>query len=467
MTAICRMTAIYRMKRFTVIASEAKQSREFQRFYGGLHRVINGRNGGRGRILFEGFLVALYVQKFGGTSVGDIDCIRRVARKICQTRQAGHDVVVVVSAMGHETDRLIDLVHSISKTPQPREYDALIATGEQVSAAMVSLALNDAGCLARSYNGVQARILTNPRHSKAQITRIDPVAIQADLQKGIVPVVTGFQGVDAEGNITTIGRGGSDTTAVMLAAALNADECQIYTDVEGIYTSDPRIVHEARRLSQITFEEMLELARLGAEVLQTSSVRLAERHRVPLRVLSSFVEGDGTLVTFNQAELLEPIVSGIAFARDQAKLTVRGLPTDSQWIDHWSQAIHEAIIEVDMMVETPPLDNQKMDFSFTVPLTDYPQALLISNKLLQKLNFSCEILVNDRVAKLSLVGIGMKTHAGVASKILNALGQEGIKIHLITSSEVTISVVVDEKYMELGARILHAAFLSDGNQVIK
>ena len=277
-----------------------------------------------------------------------------------------------------------------------------------------------------------------------------------------MPVVTGFQGVDVHGNMTTIGRGGSDTTAVMLAAALHADECQIYTDVEGIYTSDPRVVQDARRLSQITFGEMLELARLGAEVLQTSSVRLAERHRVPLRVLSSFTEGEGTLVTFHDAEVLEPIVSGIAFARNQAKLTVRGLPIDSPWIDHWLLAIQDAVIEVDMMVKTPPLDNHHIDFSFTVPLDDYPAALSISNQLLQQLSFHyCEVLVNDRIAKLSLVGIGMKTHASVASKMFQALGEEGIKIHLITSSEVTISAVIDEKYMELGARILHSAFLSD------
>ena len=406
--------------------------------------------------------MALYVQKFGGTSVGDVECIRRVVSKIHQTRRAGHDVVVVVSAMGHETDRLISLIHSVTVNPEPREYDALTATGEQVSAAMVSLALNSAGCRARSYNGAQARILTDQRHTRARITHIDTTPIIADLEQGIVPVVTGFQGVDIHGNVTTIGRGGSDTTAVMLAAALHADECQIYTDVEGIYTSDPRVVQDARRLSQITFGEMLELARLGAEVLQTSSVRLAERHRVPLRVLSSFTEGEGTLVTFHDAEVLEPIVSGIAFARNQAKLTVRGLPIDSPWIDHWLLAIQDAVIEVDMMVKTPPLDNQHIDFSFTVPLEDYPAALSISNQLLQQLSFHyCEVLVNDRIAKLSLVGIGMKTHASVASKMFQALGEEGIKIHLITSSEVTISAVVDEKYMELGARILHNAFLSD------
>lgn len=411
--------------------------------------------------------MALYIQKFGGTSVGDIECIRRVVRKIQQTRQAGHDVVVVVSAMGHETDRLIEMIHAISSTPEPREYDALVATGEQVSAAMVSLALNTVGCTARSYNGAQARILTDKRHSKAQISQIDTTPLMADLKNGVVPVVTGFQGVDAEGNITTIGRGGSDTTAVMLAAALHADECQIYTDVDGVYTSDPRIVHDARRLSQITFGEMLELARLGAEVLQTSSVRLAERHRVPLRVLSSFAEGEGTLVTFHDAEVLEPIVSGIAFVRNQAKLTIRGLPSNTVWIDQWSQAIQSAVIEVDMMVKTPPLDNQQIDFSFTVPLDDYPQALSISKQLIHQAQYPCEVLVDDRIAKLSLVGIGMKTHAGVASKMLNALGEEGIKIHLITSSEVTVSAVIDEKYMELGARILHSAFLNGKNNIIK
>lgn len=399
--------------------------------------------------------------------MGDIECINRVAQKIQQTRQAGHDVVVVVSAMGHETDRLIKMALSIAITPAGREYDALISTGEQVSAAMVSLALNTIGCPARSYTGAQARIITDQRHCKAQILDIDTTPIKADLQKGLVPVITGFQGVDSVGNITTIGRGGSDTTAVMLAAALKADECQIYTDVEGIYTSDPRIVHEARRLTQITFDEMLELARLGAEVLQTSSVRLAEKHRVPLRVLSSFTEGAGTLVTFHEAEVLEPIVSGIAFSRNQAKLTFRGLPADSQWIDAWMIAIQKAVIEVDMLVKTPPFENQQVDFSVTVPLDDYPQTLSISKQLIQDLHYPCEIVVDDRIAKLSLVGIGMKTHAGVASKVLHALGEEGIKIHLITSSEVTVTAVVDEKYMELGARILHATFLSEKNNLKK
>lgn len=405
--------------------------------------------------------MTLYVQKFGGTSVGDVECIRRVVRKVQQTRQAGHDVVVVVSAMGHETDRLISMVNSITTAPTPREYDALIATGEQVSAAMVSLALNAAGCPSRSMNGAQARISTDQRHGKAEIIKIDIAPILNELNQGIVPVVTGFQGIDAEGNVTTIGRGGSDTTAVMLAAALHADECQIYTDVEGVYTSDPRVVQEAWRLSQITFSEMLELARLGAQVLQTSSVRLAERHRVPLRVLSSFVEGEGTLVTPHDVEVIEPLVSGIAFARNQAKLTLRGLPAGAPWQEHWLQAIQNAAIEVDMIVETPPLDDHHIDFSFIVPADDCPQTLSISNQLMDKMNYPCEIMVNNQMAKLSVVGLGMKTHAGVAAKMLHTLGEEGIKIHLITSSEVTISTIIDERYMELAARILHSAFLNN------
>lgn len=409
----------------------------------------------------------LLVQKFGGTSVGDAECIRRVARKIQQTRQNGHDVVVVVSAMGHETDRLIQLIQSVTSNPSPREYDALISTGEQVSSALLSLALNQIDCPSLSYNASQVRILTEGPHGKASIVCVDTDLLKADLQKGIVPVVTGFQGVNEKGDVTTIGRGGSDTTAVMLAAALKADECQIYTDVDGIYTSDPRIVHDARKLSQITFGEMLELARLGAEVLQSSSVRLAERHRVPLRVLSSFVEGEGTLVTFCDSQILEPVVSGIAFVRNQAKLTVRGLPEEEQWIEHWHKAIKSAIIEVDMIVKSPPLDNRQIDFSFTVPLDDCPQALSISQRLIADSAYPCEVIVNDRIAKLSLVGIGMKTHAGVASKMFHALGKEGIKIHLITSSEVTISAVIDEKYMELGARILHTAFLNKENNVLK
>ncbi len=410
--------------------------------------------------------MALFIQKFGGTSVGTVDRIHKVAQKIINTRLAGHDVVVIVSAMGHETDRLIELINAITPFPEPREYDSLLSTGEQVSAALLSVALNALGCPARSYTGSQARIYTDQRHTKAEIIDIDTEVLKESIKNKIVPVVTGFQGTDKFGNITTIGRGGSDTTAVMIAAALGADECQIYTDVDGIYTSDPRVVHEARRLSHITFDEMLELARLGAEVLQTSSVRLADRHRVPLRVLSSFAEGAGTLVTFRKSDSLEPAVSGVAFDRNQAKLTFRGLPENSDWLDHWHQAINNAAIEVDMMVKNPPSATNHIDFSFTVPLTDYAEALSISNQLINQFNYPCEILSDQKIAKLSLVGIGMKSHAGVASKMLHALDKEGIKIHLITSSEVTISAVIDEKYIELGARILHNAFLSDEKKLI-
>ncbi len=402
--------------------------------------------------------MALFIQKFGGTSVGDLECIKRVANKVKQTRQAGHDVVVVVSAMGKETDHLLAMANAISLSPDPRECDALLSTGEQVSAAMMSLCLINMQCPARSYTGTQAHIYTDQRHGKARIIDIDVGLLRADLQQGIVPVVTGFQGVDREGNITTIGRGGSDTTAVMLAAALNAHECQIHTDVDGIYTSNPKIVHDARKLSQITFGEMLELARLGAEVLQTSSVRLAEQHRVPLRVLSSFINGEGTLVTFEENEVVESIVSGIAFDRNQTKITIRGLPDSSQWLDNWLQTVNNAAIEVDMLVKNPPSDQNLIDLNFTVPFEDHPQALSLSRQFFKLMNREYEILVNERIAKLSVVGVGMKTHAGAASKIFNVLEEEGIKIHLITSSEVTISIIIDEKYLELGARILHSAF---------
>lgn len=405
--------------------------------------------------------MSFFIQKFGGTSIGSIERICKVAEKINATRLAGHDVVAVVSAMGHETDRLIELLSGVTASPEPREYDALLSTGEQVSAALLSAALNAIGCKARSYSGSQAQIYTDPRHMKAEIVDINPEVLRADLNKNIVPVVTGFQGIDPLGNITTIGRGGSDTTAVMLAAALAADECQIYTDVNGIYTSDPRVVQEARLLSQITFDEMLELARLGAEVLQTSSVRLAERYRVPLRVLSSFAEGPGTLVTFRSSTEIEPTVSGVAFARNHAKLTFRGIPENSNWLEHWQQAITKAAIEVDMMVKNPPSATHHIDFSFTVPLNDYAEALSISNQLIMHYNYPCEILADQKIAKLSIVGVGMKSHAGVASKMLHALLQEGIKIHLITSSQVTISAVIDEKYTELGARILHSTFLNE------
>ncbi len=401
--------------------------------------------------------MALIIQKFGGTSVGNLERIQNVAKIVSKTKAQGHDVVVVVSAMHGETDRLINLAHATMPDPHPREYDVLVSTGEQVSAALLSMSLIAENYSARSYTGTQAQIKTSSQHKKAAITEINTQAILADLSEGAIPVIAGFQGVDDIGQVTTFGRGGSDITAVALAAALKADECQVYTDVEGVYTSDPRVVKEARRLPRITFEEMLELASLGAKVLQIQAVELAHKHSVPLRVLSSFEEGPGTLITFNEGDLDSPLVSGIAFDRNQAKLTILGIPNRSGAVSHVLAAISDAGIEVDMIVQNIPSREDYVDFSFTVHLDDYKEALSLSKQVSK--DFSArDVLGDDRIAKLSLVGVGMKSHAGVASKMLQALDEEGIAIHLITSSEVKISVVIDEKYTELGARTLHARF---------
>ena len=416
--------------------------------------------------------MGLIVQKFGGTSVGDLDRIQRVCKIITDTREQGHDVVVVVSAMEGETDRLIELAHTIVSDPNSREYDALIATGEQVSAALLSMSLIAAKYPARSYTGSQVEITTSNRHRKAKIMNIQTENLQADIQEGRIPVVSGFQGISDHGHITTIGRGGSDVTAVALAAVLKADECQVYTDVEGIYTSDPRVVKDARLLSHITFEEMLELATLGARVLQRRAVEFAYKYHVPLRVLSSFQEGAGTLITFAEEKQDKPLVSGIAFAEEkqdkplvsgiafdsnQAKLTIRGMANENMALSRVLTAISDADIDVDMIIQNVPSPEDCIDFSFTVSMDDYQEALSITQKIAGELSAE-EVTGDNKIAKLSIVGLGMKTHAGVASKMLQALAEEGIHIHLITSSEVKISAVVDEKYLELGARTLHSVF---------
>ena len=401
--------------------------------------------------------MSLIVQKFGGTSVGDLDRIQRVSEIIGNTRKQGNDVIVVVSAMEGETDRLINLANSVVSEPTPREYDALIATGEQVSAALLSMSLNAAKHPACSYTGSQVGITTTNHHRKAEIKNINTDNLRRDIKEGRIPVIAGFQGINDHGHITTIGRGGSDVTAVALAAALKADECQVYTDVEGVFTSDPRVVKEARLLSHITFEEMLELASLGAKVLQRRAVEVAYKYRVPLRVLSSFEEGRGTLITFSKENQDKPLVSGIAFDRDQAKLTILGMPNDNIAVSRILAAIGEAKIEVDMIIQNVPTAEDFVDFSFTVPMDDYQEALAITQKMSRELSAK-EVIGDDKIAKLSIVGLGMKTHAGVASKMLQALAEEGIHIHLITSSEVKISAVIDEKYLELGARTLHSAF---------
>jgi aspartate kinase len=404
--------------------------------------------------------MGLIVQKYGGTSVGNTERIENVANKVIDWRGRGHQVVVVVSAMSGETDRLIGLAKNITSRPSPRELDVLLATGEQVTIALLCIALEKRGCPARSYTGGQARILTDNAHNKARIQDIKADSIRADLDAGRVVVVAGFQGVDEDGNITTLGRGGSDTTGVALAAALHADECQIYTDVDGVYTTDPRVVPEARRLDRITFEEMLEMASLGSKVLQIRSVEFAGKHNVPLRVLSSFQEGSGTLITFeeaNEAKQMENVlISGIAFNRDEAKLTVQGVPDRPGIAFSILGSVSAANIEVDMIIQNIGRDGTT-DFTFTVHRNDYERTLEILNEQATRLG-AREVSGDGKIAKLSLVGIGMRSHAGVASKMFEALAREGINIRMISTSEIKISVVVDEKYLELGVRALHEAF---------
>ena len=407
--------------------------------------------------------MALIVQKYGGTSVGNIERIENVAEKVLGWRARGHQVVVVVSAMSGETDRLIGLAKGITPRPHPRELDVLLATGEQVTIALLCIALEKHGCPARSYTGSQVRILTDNAFNKARIQDVEIDAMRADLGAGRIVVVAGFQGVDEEGNITTLGRGGSDTTGVALAAALKADECQIYTDVDGVYTTDPRVVPEARRLDRITFEEMLEMASLGSKVLQIRSVEFAGKHNVPLRVLSTFQEGPGTLITFEEtfeAEQMEKaLISGIAFNRDEAKLTVLGVPDRPGIAYSILGPVSDANVEVDMIIQNIGHDGTT-DFTFTVHRNDYERTLEILREHATRLG-AREVSGDTRIAKLSLVGIGMRSHAGVASKMFQTLAKEGINIRMISTSEIKISVVVDEKYLELGVRALHEAFELD------
>jgi aspartate kinase len=400
--------------------------------------------------------MTLIVQKFGGTSVKDTANIQHVARIVAQTRRQGHCVVVVVSAMGGDTDRLEALARDIMPKPTPRELDVLLSTGEQVTIALLAMALNQLGIAAKSYTGGQVQILTDDAHNKARIIDIDDGNIRADLTQGSVVVVAGFQGVDESRNLTTLGRGGSDTTAVALAAALDADECQIFTDVDGVYTTDPRMVKEARRMSRVTFEEMLELASLGAKVLQIRAVEFAGKYNVPLRVKSTFAEGPGTLITFEEKGMEEPVVSGIAFNRDEAKLIIRGVPDVPGVAAQILGPVSDANIEVDMIIQNQGDDNTT-DFTFTVHRRDFAQAHDILSKTCQLLG-AREVFGDDRIAKLSLVGVGMRSHAGIASTMFRVFGEEGINIQLISTSEIKVSVVMDEKYLELGVRALHTAF---------
>lgn len=403
--------------------------------------------------------MALIVQKFGGTSVGSIERIQHVAGIVAKTRAQGHAVVAVVSAMSGETDRLINLTKSLHPNPHAREYAMVIATGEQVTAGLLALALQTQGCDSRAYTGGQVGMLTDEQHKKARILKIDNCVLQKDLAQGRIPVVTGFQGMTKNGDITTLGRGGSDTSAVAIAAALKADECQIYTDVDGVYTTDPRVVPEAKRLDKITFEEMLELASLGAKVLQIRSVEFAGKYNVPLRVLSSFKEGAGTLITFEKTGMEQPLVSGIAFSRDEAKLTMAGIPNRPGIAALILAPISQANINVDVIVQNSAA-NGSIDFSFTVPREDYQKAMELLAPIAKELQ--AQALIGDnKVAKLSLVGVGMRSHAGIANRMFEVLGKENIDIQIISTSEIKISVILDEKYLELGARVLHSAFHLD------
>lgn len=400
--------------------------------------------------------MALIVQKYGGTSVGTTERIERVAERVLRHRAAGDDVVVVVSAMSGETNRLIEMARQINPQPSEREMDVLVSTGEQVTIALLAMALEKLDQPARSYTGAQVRILTDSAHTKARIREIDTQRIQGDLQAGRVVVVAGFQGMDEHGNITTLGRGGSDTSAVALAAALKADECQIYTDVDGVYTTDPRVVPSARRLDRITFEEMLEMASLGSKVLQIRAVEFAGKYEVPLRVLSSFEDGPGTLITLEDNEMEQAVISGIAFNRDEAQLTVKGVPDNPGIAYRILGPIAEANIEVDMIVQNVGADGMT-DFTFTVHRNDYEKGLGILRNACTDLG-AREVSGDTRIVKVSIVGVGMRSHAGIASRMFGALSEEKINIRMISTSEIKTSVVVDEKYLELAVRALHDAF---------
>ena len=403
--------------------------------------------------------MALLVQKFGGTSVGSIERIEAVADKVIRYRDEGNDMVVVVSAMSGETNRLVELAQQIDPRARGRELDVLLTTGEQVTIALLAMALEKRGYPARSYTGGQVKITTDSAHNKARIKSIDHQRISEDLENGRIVVVAGFQGVDEFDNITTLGRGGSDTTGVALAAALKADECQIFTDVDGVYTTDPRVEPEARRLDIITFEEMLEMASLGSKVLQIRAVEFAQKYKVPLRVLSSFEEGDGTLITSEYGAdkaMEQALISGIAFNRDEAQLTINGVSDTPGVAYQILGPISDANIEVDMILQNVSADGTT-DFTFTVHRNDYETALKSLQETAERLK-AREVSGNNRIVKLSIVGVGMRSHAGIASRMFEVLANEGINILMISTSEIKISVVVDEKYLELGVRALHEGF---------
>lgn len=404
--------------------------------------------------------MATIVQKYGGTSVGSVERMQQIAEKVARFHDEGHSIVVVVSAMGGETNRLIELAKRFSDPPVPREMDALLSTGEQVTSALLAMALQNCGKAAKSYNGSQVQIRTDGSHTKARILGIDDDRLRRDLEAGVIAVVAGFQGVDQGGNITTLGRGGSDTTAVALAAALKADECQIYTDVDGVYTTDPRIVDSARRLDKITFEEMLELASMGSKVLQIRSVEVAGKYSVPLRVLHSFKDGPGTLITMDEEKNVEmPTIAGIASNRDEAKLTIVGVPDMPGVAYRVLGPVGNANIEVDVIIQNIAED-KTTDITFTVARGELDRAEEILRKTAAEIGAS-HVSVDNKIAKVSVVGVGMRSHAGVASKMFEALAEVGINILMISTSEIKISVIVEEKFMELAVRALHSAFELD------
>ncbi|HRP87414.1 MAG TPA: aspartate kinase [Gammaproteobacteria bacterium] len=400
--------------------------------------------------------MARYIMKFGGSSVASVDHIRAVAAVIGRKRREGHQVAVVLSAMGDTTDELLAKAHAISTRPSPRELDMLLSSGEQVSIALMAMALKELGLPARSWLGHQVRIRTDAVHCKARIEEVETGRLEADLAAGVIPVVAGFQGIDADGQVTTLGRGGSDTTGVALAAALKADECQILTDVDGVYTTDPRMVPQARRLSRVTFEEMLELASLGSRVLQIRSVQFAGKYNVPVRVLHNSGEGEGTLISYEEPDMEAPVVSGIAFSRDEAQVTITGVPDKPGNGYAILNGVSEAHIVVDMIVMNAPRSGV-VDFSFSVPRDEFEQAMELTRAAAAEIGAG-DVLGSPNVAKISVVGVGMRSHAGVATTMFEVLAREGINVRMVSTSEIKISVLIDEKYLELGVRSLHEAF---------
>jgi aspartate kinase len=400
--------------------------------------------------------MARYIMKFGGSSVATVDHIRAAAGVIARTKRAGHEVVVVLSAMGDTTDELLARAQAISPRPNPRELDMLLSSGEQVSIALMAMALREQGLKARSWLGHQVPIRTDSVHAKARIEKVETARLEADLAADVIPVVAGFQGIDPDDQVTTLGRGGSDTTGVALAAALKADECQILTDVDGVYTTDPRMVPQARRLARVTFEEMLELASLGSRVLQIRSVQFAGKYNVPVRVLHNSGEGEGTLISYEEPDMEAPVVSGIAFSRDEAQVTITGVPDRPGNGYAILNRVSEAHIVVDMIVMNAPRSGV-VDFSFSVPRDEFEQAMELTRSAAAEIGAS-DVLGSANVAKISVVGVGMRSHAGVATTMFEVLAREGINVRMVSTSEIKISVLIEEKYLELGVRSLHEAF---------